>query len=348
MKKQVKSVKMVDRVKGLLGLTQDKGTNLMERIARESELKEQIKEIQTKLGSLSQHSPLGENPAELKTRIDSLINRYGGGNEASITDGRAKAELRDLKAQHEAKVAKSRHDSAQKMQLQDELTALREELQSFNYTAEVEEVMEHLTKIGKAAQVVASLKSTVSEQEAIVAANTGLTVGSLYQTREDLLAESVLGKEVAIEIEELEAEIALKEAALAEGEKVKGNAERAIVGLKRKLVDEELVLKRLQDDKKVVLCHFLINRAEQVGSEYLEAAAELQEAYGRLMGLDELIQSLGRGAPSLLLSAHQINIPSFKLKVFGEPGEVFSGRGYDTGAARLDVVAELGEIGITM
>lgn len=327
-----------------------KGTTLQERIVRKAEIEEGITGLQIKLGSLSLHRPLGESPSELKERIDSLINRYGGGNKANITDGRAKAELRDFEAQYAAKLEKMTGIASKKKQLQGELAALQEELQGFNYTAKAEEVMEHLAKIEKAAQVVASLKSTISEQEAIVAAHTGLTVGPLYQKREDLLAESVLGKDVAADIEELEAEIAGKEAALTEGEKVKGNAERAIVGLKRKLVDEELALGRLQDDKKAVLCYFLISRAEQIGSDYLKSAAELQAAYARLMGLNELIQSLGQGQPNFALGAYQFDIPSFQLKAFATsgPGKVFTGKGFDNGAARQTEVARLGEIGITM
>lgn len=324
------------------------GRSLTERIARESEIKGRIKEIHTELGSLSHHWPLGENPAEVKGRIDSLINSHGGGSKANITSGRVLGELAALEAEHATKLKQYTETSARKKQLDSELSVLQEELRGYTYTANVEEVMEHLSKIDGAAQVVASLKNTISEQEAVVAANSNLTVGTLYQTREDLFAESALGKDVAADIQSLEAEIAEKEAAVAKGAKIKEDAERTIVGLKRKLVDAERALEHLQKEKNAVLCHFLISQAEQAGSDYLKAAEELRETYSRLMGLDELIQSLGQGRASFALGAYQLNIPSFQMKVFGAVDKVFSGQGFDTGEAKREEIARLKEIGITV
>jgi Chromosome segregation ATPases len=325
-----------------------KGITLVERVARESEIKGRMKEIQTEIGSLFFHWPLGENPAEVKARIDSLINQYGAGSKANINNGRALGELAELEAQYAAKLQKAKEAASRKKQLDDEFAALQEELRGYTYTADVGEVMEHLSRIEGAAQVVASLKNTIAEQQAIVEANSGLTAAPLYKTHEDLLAERALGKDVAAELEKLESEIREQEAFLVEGGKAKESAERAIVGLKRKLVEGERALEALLDEKKDILCHFLIGQAEMIGGEYLSAAAELQGAYSRLVGLDQLIRSLRPDRASFAAGMHRIYIPPFQLKVFGGADNVFTGKGFDPGGAKLEEVALLTEVGITV
>ncbi len=325
-----------------------KGSTLVERVARESEIKGRMKEIQTEIGRLSFHWPLGENPAEVRVRIACLISQHGSGSKANITNGRVLGELAELEAQYTTKLQKAKEAASRKTQLGDELAALQEELRGYTYTANVGEVMDHLSRIDGAAQAVASLKNTISEQEAVVEANSGLTAASLYKRHEDLLADRALGKDVATEIEKLESEIREKEAALAEGGKAKENAERAIVGLKRKLAEGERALEALLDEKKGILCHFLLGQAEQIGGEYLSAVAELQGAYSRLIGLNELIQSLGQGHTSFAVGAYQLNIPSFQLKAFGGADKIFSGEDFDPGAARLEEIARLTGVGVTV
>ena len=321
------------------------GTTLQGRIVRKAEIEEGIKGFHQELNCLGSLKPKGESLADLKMRIESL---------ASNNSDRAKAELPGLKAQYKTTLHEVTTISTKEKHLRAGLAALEAELRDFNHTASIEEVMEYLGRLAVATQGVVSLKNTISEQQGILGADTTSALKPLHQKRYDLLAEAALGKDVAVDIKKLEAEIKEEEEIHAAGEEVKIGANRAIVGLNSKLAEAERFLQSTEGDKKRVIHHFLVGQAQQIGQDYLKAAREVQEAYSRLIGLDALIQRLGVGSKSFAPES-QIRIPIFKLKAFDGldsaarySGAIFSSAGFIKDVAREGEAARLKDIGITM
>lgn len=293
-----------------------KATTVQERIARVNEIKEAMSRIRAELSAIhGKAARLGPAAADARVRLESFIHMNESGEKGRVTSPGKQQELQSLKEAAESASKAAREAKETEERLKNELAALQEELDNFTYTARVDEVTKHQAMITEAAQAVVSLKSLIAEQQAIVEKNKGLSISGLYQDRQDLLAESVMGKDVAKEIKRLDGEIEAKEKELAQAEKKRNDAEYAIAGLNRKLADAETKLRSLEEEGKQILLHFLKGEAELVGDEYAQTVNELIRFYNRLLALDTLIMSYSEdpGFSIKLPSSLRIQIPAFNL-----------------------------------
>lgn len=220
-------------------------------------------------------------------------------------------------ADREESEAKKRFD-----ELTVEINDLENQLLNFKYLIGAEDVLNFQEDIAAVDQKVTELQRSISEQELIIKqAEAGIIASdsdSLVRNRQNLLADIALGKASQEDLNQLDKKIAETNKATADSHtNAKATIEPArqtIIGLQRRLDEATGKLNALKEKKNEVIFHYLMNRAEMLGEEYINLAKKLVSKFSELVALDRIM-----GYPHRLVRADfnsEIFIPLFSLSAF--------------------------------
>jgi hypothetical protein len=304
-----------------------------ERIATEKAISERIAELTAEINSLGAVDQLNAAALDAISRADNFLRVRGGGEKEIV--GRDREELRTLKVN--AETAKTAALTAREadVRLRNELADLRGKLEDLTYSASLQEVLNHQGRISAAKQEISQLEKAIAGQEAVIRNNVGPNLAPLYRRRQDLLADQALGQSVDQELSLVNESIVVKEGEAEQAAKRRTNSQNSITGLNSKLSKVKAFLADLEQTEKNVLLHFLMSEAERAGGDFVTASSHLQEAYGRLYGLDSIVNKLKLNKSVLGLYPRCPELPIFNLKAFAgkemghKTGLMFSHASFD-------------------
>lgn len=189
-------------------------------------------------------------------------------------------------------------------------------------TVNVEHVLDHQKRLGEAQAAVDQLRGLLDEHEgnARQASEISDPLQDLMRQREELLAESALGKDCSEAIAKLDAEIAEKGQAfdgeIADREGRVQHATQTAAGLRRRLADAQAELDRLQAMTPEVKEQFLYSEVEAACGEYMKAAKVVSEKYLSLMARERIyrLHTGTSGRKFMTAAAEDLLLPTFRLK----------------------------------
>ncbi|MDH4162002.1 MAG: hypothetical protein OEW15_04850 [Nitrospirota bacterium] len=210
-----------------------------------------------------------------------------------------------------------------------DLVNAEKELTNYGHSLGIEDLIQYQEDVAAAERTVAELQALISDQTSTIEKARQAVPESaddLLQEREDILAAISLGTATGKDLKALDEQIAAREAALEEFNKVAGNAKQIIAGLQRKLDAAENELTLLRSSRKEIINEFLMGQAELVGQEYIKLSIQLIDKFKELTALDEIMGSPARLSKEVRAEGFAIRrtggdadrfaIPTFNLKAF--------------------------------
>lgn len=175
-------------------------------------------------------------------------------------------------------------------------------------------LLENQQTIAERESTIAELQAAISKCEADLGASRKAPpdAGPLLVRRADLLAESAMGADVKAQLKELDAEIANVEKQRTSAKPGIDTLEQTAQGLRRKLESEQANLESLRTMNSKLQIQLLRSAAEELGTEYVQAAQKLSDTYKRLIAMGDLLRQRG----SASINAHRVAlfIPRFRLE----------------------------------
>lgn len=296
----------------------DLESRLTEKRNTESRLQEVRQELSQPHLSESALSALGVKCGDLLTRIQS----YKAKGES--LDARQRGELKQFQDEHQEVVDQSKQARSERDQLIREKEALENQLANYDYLCSEEELREHLSRLQTVQAEVTELKTAIQHQEEVIseARDNAPDLGSIKSRHQGALADMVLGKGDQKHLDKAEKDLADAGAAKQSGAALIKQAEAAIAGLRKRLIDAEGRAVARQGDVQEASFHYLIHRAKLINDEYTGLVEELAKRYTQLQAISTILHKTSGGTyPGKVVAHHEhrLFIPSFTI---GSPGSI--------------------------
>lgn len=233
----------------------------------------------------------------------------------------------------------------------------KKSVQAEHYT----EILDYQERRLNALKRVEGIEALIEEQEGIIV-QAKATIPSLEdfsQKREDLLAEIATGEAQPERLQELDAEIAQRQAeanrAAEEAHRIIPDTEQKILGLRRRLAAAQAQFETLDLQKYELLMEFVTQEAEVAGGDYIRQAESLKETFSRLLALSALRQRLYMDGQRRLkkradaeytftFRAGEIKIPKFNLQVFQPIADWYDGLLFDINKVKVAEAVEVEKV----
>lgn len=269
--------------------------DVMTRISRKREIKTRIEEVIEEISRLPSIGMIAGPLSDDRARLNSLIYIHGRGEEGNVPEAR-KAELAELKNRVEKGCRDLDVYKEKETNLRAELAALKLELTTISCCVDRKELAELQSEIDKVEGEIMSLDKAITSQQAIIEQDQPAYLDDLYRQKEEILADSAMGKNVSKELDAIAKEIKDKEADSETAKKKRVEAEQAVNALLRRRDAVRERLAELKTDMKDVTIFYLNATAEAVSHDYEVAAGDIADIYGRLRALDVLLSERGGGS----------------------------------------------------
>jgi chromosome segregation ATPase len=302
-----------------------------ERIGMKRTLIQKISGVETRLFTISDLAGKGKACADARVNLEGFISRYGNGNEEAVPAGK-RGELKTLKDKAEQTLVDFQGLRDEKERLEAELGAFRAELLTLDCSATLGDICAVQSKIGQAKQEESELAVAIEKQQAVIDGSRCEPPQSLYERRQDLLADQATGKDVSQSLQAVEKDISAKEKRIDMAIKVREDAKNTLDGLTRKIADVRKNISELESDLKEMTVFFLKTEAAKAEHDYQAMALDLAGTYKRLVALDAILCQLDGGGEKSFVSgvARNFGIPAlgpnseadmwlFKATLFGMP-----------------------------
>jgi len=294
-------------------MKKNKADNWHDSVEKKLALKKMINEIKTTLSSprlfnLSSKQYAGSDAVR---RLESFIHLNGNGREDKIPE-RKRDELVTLKDEAAKKKKEYQDLYEEKQRLEKTLAALEEELRQFELSAEAADIIGQQKKIDSLKDEISSFEKAIAEQQLIISDNQVAKPVDLHRQREELLADSSLGVDVAEQLQTVEQKISGKQKEMESAQELCAAAKNTIQGLSRKIDEGKSKIEILERDKEEMIIAFLKSEMRGAEIEYQIHAEALIDSYRRLYALDSLLTRIPDESGVSVFSgeARRIQVPN--------------------------------------
>ncbi len=211
---------------------------------------------------------------------------------------------------------------AEKETLETTLETIQAQLRELSISVDLGVIQQQQAEIDTTNEKVGELAAAIAKQQEKLKAMRelfeqlvtmeGFGPHELTITRQDLLAEKAIGKDVDARLEEVQRQLAEIDEKRQEAVKAIEEEAQALTGLERMISETERHARYLEADQKRMALQFLKNESETAKTDYDATVKHLIGAYCKLRSLDSLIvQTSGNKETTFLSSnAFSLRIPA--------------------------------------